>query len=811
MPVPVPVTIESEHDSIGGGLEPLVFTLTRVGSTAGALNATVTIVQDEAWLGASGLTHTVHFDPDKHTTTLTIAARRFSFDPVTRGNLTATVSGTGISGGSDSVEVVSTPDPPITIGYDKPEYSFAEDATDAALHAVATLNPAYPRAPSFTFDLTFPARSDTAVSPEDYPAVSWQQAFANADFELENGLFVARKPVSGFAIENDDIYEGSERFDMTIDAAPGLRDGLVQFADPDGATCVPGDCSPVPAYPVTITDEEDQPVLSLSAVPPSIAEEDDGGTAGIAENVSTLTVQITNGKTFAENRTVTLAFSGTAVEGTHYEVSPDDAEPAAAGHQLVVPGETASVQATVTAMANASADGDRTVAVDADLGGADIGSRTITIVDDEVTTTNTAATGTPTITGVPQVGEVLTAGIGNIADADDLPGAFPDDYIFQWVRVDSSANETYVGTNSSSYSPTSADVGSTLRVGVSFTDDAGNPEGPLPSGAVGPVPVPVTIESEYVSIGGGLEPLVFTLTRDGSTEDELNATVTIDQDQAWLGASRPLAHLDLRGGQRHRDADDRGGQVLVRPRHQRQPHRHGVGDRHLGRLRQGGDRLDSGSADHGRLRQARIHLRGECPQGGPDHLRGADTRPGLCPSAVVYVRSHLFVGGRIRPAVPTTTPRSVRNNDFHGNDFKREDDRLVARVPIVGVSIENDDIYEGSEPEHFNMVIEQSRRHLELPGAVRRSRGRHVQTILRLSAASRAIPRVHHRRGGPAGAVAVGRPLVDRRGGRKRDRGHRRERVRPDGGRSPTARPSPRIKRSRSPSPVPPSRARTTR
>ena len=103
-------------------------------------------------------------------------------------------------------------------------------------------------------------------------------------------------------------------------------------------------------------------------------------------------------------------------------------------------------------------------------------------------TTNTAATGTPSISGTAQVGQTLTAGIGDIADAEDLPSTvFPAGYTFQWVRVDSSNNETDVGTVSSTYSPASSDVGSTIKVEVSFTDNAGNPEGPLPSDATAAV------------------------------------------------------------------------------------------------------------------------------------------------------------------------------------------------------------------------------------------------------------------------------------------------------------------------------------
>ena len=72
---------------------------------------------------------------------------------------------------------------------------------------------------------------------------------------------------------------------------------------------------------------------------------------------------------------------------------------------------------------------------------------------------------------------MLTAGIGTIADAEDMPSTvFPAGYTFQWVQVDSSNNETDVGTDSSTYSPASSDVGSTIKVEVSFTDGGGNAE-----------------------------------------------------------------------------------------------------------------------------------------------------------------------------------------------------------------------------------------------------------------------------------------------------------------------------------------------
>ena len=112
------------------------------------------------------------------------------------------------------------------------------------------------------------------------------------------------------------------------------------------------------------------------------------------------------------------------------------------------------------------------------------GNRALAFDDEPVTNKSTVfvmdATGTPTISGVPQVGNALRADTSDIEDDDGLPAAFT----YEWVRVAPGGLGTPVGTNSSSYTVSSADVGSTIRVDVSFIDGAGNPEGPLPSDAV---------------------------------------------------------------------------------------------------------------------------------------------------------------------------------------------------------------------------------------------------------------------------------------------------------------------------------------
>ena len=412
------VTIVAEHDSIGGGLEDLKFTLTREGATTDALDATVTIVQDESWLGDSDLSHDVTFEADEATVELTIAASEFSFAPSTTGDLTATVTGDGIDGGSETVAIISTSEPPITISYDMSSYTFAEDSTDAAVYVLATLDAAYPRglSPSLshTSTIALSTRTRTATSPEDFAAISHSEVLAVADFErdVDTDPLVARRAVPGFAIVNDEIYEGSEHFVMWIEATPGLRTGLTRFANPDGSTCAgaPG-CTP--EYTVNITDDDDLPELSLSAAPASIDEEDDDGTTGTAENVSTVRVEITNGKTFGVDQTVTLTFTGTATRGTHYSVSPGDADTNTAGHQVVLVKETASVEVTVTATGNDTADGHRTVTVAADLDGTAIGSSTtITIVDDETTTTTAPeiVTDGVEVTSTPDTGDTYRLG-----------------------------------------------------------------------------------------------------------------------------------------------------------------------------------------------------------------------------------------------------------------------------------------------------------------------------------------------------------------------------------------------------------------
>ena len=88
---------------------------------------------------------------------------------------------------------------------------------------------------------------------------------------------------------------------------------------------------------------------------------------------------------------------------------------------------------------------------------------------DDARESNTEATGTPTISGTPQVGETLTADTSGIADDDGLENV---SFSYQWLAGDSDIS----GATGSAYTLADADEGKTVTVRVSFTDDGGNDE-----------------------------------------------------------------------------------------------------------------------------------------------------------------------------------------------------------------------------------------------------------------------------------------------------------------------------------------------
>ena len=80
------------------------------------------------------------------------------------------------------------------------------------------------------------------------------------------------------------------------------------------------------------------------------------------------------------------------------------------------------------------------------------------------------ATGQPSISGVAQVGETLTASTSDIADEDGLNNVV---FSYQWIRNDGTEDTEIQGATESTYELSNADVGKTIKVRVGFQDDDG--------------------------------------------------------------------------------------------------------------------------------------------------------------------------------------------------------------------------------------------------------------------------------------------------------------------------------------------------
>ena len=121
---------------------------------------------------------------------------------------------------------------------------------------------------------------------------------------------------------------------------------------------------------------------------------------------------------------------------------------------------------------------------------------------------NNLAKGLPTISGTPQAGQTLTANTTGIFDADGLDNV---DYSYQWIGSNGNSDTDIEDATDSTYTPSSGDVGKTIKVKVSFTDDADNDE-TLTSEAT--VAVAATVPSA---------PQSLTVT-SGSQDRELDAS-----------------------------------------------------------------------------------------------------------------------------------------------------------------------------------------------------------------------------------------------------------------------------------------------
>ena len=182
-----------------------------------------------------------------------------------------------------------------------------------------------------------------------------------------------------------------------------------------------------PTTPATLTG------LTLSGVTLAFASGTTEYTASVANAVASTTVK------------ATPAPGATAV------ITPPDADASTAAHEVNL-GEGTPTTISIAVTGVGFTPNTYTVTVTRARAGA-----------------NTPASGKPTISGTVKVGETLTADASGVTDADGMTNAT---LAYQWSSADSDIS----GATSVTYVPVADDVGNTLKVTVSFTDDADNGE-----------------------------------------------------------------------------------------------------------------------------------------------------------------------------------------------------------------------------------------------------------------------------------------------------------------------------------------------
>ena len=168
------------------------------------------------------------------------------------------------------------------------------------------------------------------------------------------------------------------------------------------------------------------------------------------------------------------------------------------------------------------------------------------VFGDDAPSENSPATGAPTISGTVQVNETLTADISGIADADGLTSLlYVSLYSYQWIRNDGTTETDIENAASSTYTLSDADVGKTIRVRVSFTDDANNNETLTSDATTAVQPRPNSPATGAPTIGGTAQ-VDETLTADISGIADADGPTSVSYSYQWI-ANDASTDTDIRG------------------------------------------------------------------------------------------------------------------------------------------------------------------------------------------------------------------------------------------------------------------------
>ena len=172
------------------------------------------------------------------------------------------------------------------------------------------------------------------------------------------------------------------------------------------------------------------------------------------------------------------------------------------------------------------------------------GTLTVRVIDND----NSPAEGAPTITGIPQVEETLTAHTDGISDADGLTEVA---WRYQWLLVSGGSETEIAGAAERTYLIREDDVGSRLKVRVDFEDDAGNAESltSVPTDEVRPAPVTpvVTVAPDMTTVREG-QLALFTVSAVPAPDEALTVNVRVSGTKDVV-AGVPVSSVTIGVGQ----------------------------------------------------------------------------------------------------------------------------------------------------------------------------------------------------------------------------------------------------------------------
>ncbi len=332
---------------------------------------------------------------------------------------------------------------------------------------------------------------------------------ASGDFGVTTGAGTATFPATGATVQvsvattGDATDEADGSVTLTLQANP-----IAYTLGTDAAATA------------VVADDDDTPTVTLVLAPASIAE---------AAGQSAVTATLDHPS--SEETTVTVsATPQSPATASDYTLSSNLELTIAAGDT------TSTGTVTITAVDNAVHGPDKTVTVSATATNTleitapqDV---TLTIRDDD----NAAPTGTVTIDDTtPVVGETLTADASGVDDPDGLTNR---SFTWQWVRVSGGTETPIAGATAATYTVVDADVGATLKVEVSFTDDDGTAETveSAETAAAEALPIPtvsVARVSTPVAEGAGAR---FTVTRTVVTTGALTVNYSVSETGAMVAS-----------------------------------------------------------------------------------------------------------------------------------------------------------------------------------------------------------------------------------------------------------------------------------